>query len=141
MSSIQPYLMFPGNCEEAIKFYCDVFGGEIKSSIKYKDGPMDVPEIWKEKIMHATFIIRGDQLMASDSFPGNEPVKGNNINLSVGFDTKSRPDEAFNKLAKGGRIMMPLENTFWGARYGQLVDHYGVSWMFTQELEKPKKSH
>jgi PhnB protein len=141
MSSIQPYLIFPGNCEEAMKFYCEVFGGEIQLSTKYKDGPMDVPENWKEKIMHANFIIRGDQLMASDSFPGNEPVKGNNIILSVGFDKTSPPDEAFNKLAIGGKIMMPLELTFWGARFGQLVDRYGVSWMFTQEIEQPKKSH
>ncbi|MBC7537362.1 MAG: VOC family protein [Bacteriovorax sp.] len=141
MSSIQPYLMFSGNCEEAIKFYCDVFGGDVQYSTKYKDGPMDVPENWKEKIMHTTFIIRGDQLMASDSFPGNDPVKGNNINLFVSFDKNSSPDEIFSKLAVGGKITLALENTFWGARFGQLVDRYGVSWMFNQELEQPKKSH
>lgn len=141
MSSIQPYLMFSGNCEEAINFYCGVFGGEMQNTMKYKDGPMDVPENWKEKIMHANFIIRGDQLMAADSFPGNDPVKGNNINLSVSFDKNSPPDETFKKLSEGGKITMPLENTFWGARFGQLVDRYGVSWMFNQELEQAKKSH
>jgi PhnB protein len=141
MASIQPFLMFPGNCEEATKFYCDVFGGETQTTMKYKDGPVDIPENWKEKIMHSTFIIRGDQLMAADSFPGNEPVKGNNINLIVGFDKNSPPDEAFTKLAQGGKVTMALENTFWGARFGQLVDRYGVSWMFNQTLEEPKKSH
>lgn len=136
MANVQPYLIFNGNCEEAVKFYCDVFGGESQFSHKYKESPVDVTADWKEKIMHTNFSISGDQLMASDCFPGQEPVKGNNIHLSVNFDKKADMTIPFNKLATGGKITMPIQKTFWGANFGQLVDRYGNSWMFNQELEK-----
>jgi PhnB protein len=140
MAQVQPYLMFSGNCEEAVKFYCEVFQGEIQFTQRYKDSPSkdQTPTHWQEKIMHMNFKIRGDQLMASDCFPGREPVKGNNIALSVSFAKNEVMDGAFNKLAQGGQVTMALQEAFWGARFGQLVDRYGISWMFNQELEKTK---
>lgn len=142
MANIQPYLIFNGNCEEAVKFYCSVFGGEIQFSTRYKDMPkdsgMDLPANWSEKILHLNFLIRGEQLMASDSHPGSEMKSGNNIQLCVNYDKKTSMDDAFNKLAQGGKITMPLSNTFWGARFGMMVDRYGNSWMFNQQLEDMK---
>lgn len=140
MTNVQPYLLFAGNCEEAIKFYCDVFGGEIQYAMKYKDAPksqgMDIPANMSDKIMHLNFIICGEQLMASDSGMGPAPVIGNNIHLSVNFDKKTKIDDFFNKLAQGGKVNMPLQNTFWGARFGMLSDRFGVNWMFNQNLEE-----
>ncbi|WP_408095728.1 VOC family protein [Peredibacter sp. HCB2-198] len=138
MLGVQSYLIFNGNCEEAMKHYCDVFGGEVQFVMRYKDAPkntgMDTPATWGEKIMHANFIIRGVQLMASDSHPGSEVKVGNNIQLSANFPKTDKMDDAFNKLSQGGKVTMPLQNTFWGARFGMLVDRFGNSWMFNQDL-------
>lgn len=135
MTSVQTYLIFSGNCEEAVKHYCDVFGGKIQLTQRYKDGPTDVSSDWRDKILHLNFIIRGEQLMASDGFPGNMPSIGNNVQISVNFKKDEVIDEMFSKLSHGGRITMPLQNTFWKARFGQLVDRFGVSWMFNQPIE------
>lgn len=140
MLGVQSYLIFNGSCEEAMKLYCDVFGGDIQYVMRYKDAPqnpaMDTPLNWKEKVMHANFIIRGVQLMASDSHPGSEIKVGNNIHLCVNYQKDEKMDDSFNKLSQGGKVMMPLQNTFWGARFGMIVDRFGNSWMFSQELEK-----
>lgn len=138
MVNVQPYLIFNGNCEEALNFYCDVFGGEIQLVTRFKETPVTAPADWDNKIMHAAFTIFGDQLLASDCFPGNEARHGNNINLSVSFDHSNIMDATFKKLSAGGKITMPLQDTYWGARYGQLVDRYGINWMFNQELENKK---
>ena len=143
MANIQPYLIFNGNCEEAVKFYCSVFGGETQHTTRYKEMPQEaspqgMPENWGDKILHMNFMIRGEQLMASDSHPGADSNVGNNIQLCVNYDKKTPMDDAFNKLGQGGKITMPLQNTFWGARFGMLVDRYGNSWMFNQMLEDMK---
>lgn len=138
MASIQPYLIFGGNCEEAVKFYCDVFGGETQFMSRYKDTPTDVPAHWKEKIIHMNFIIRGDQLMASDAHSGQMPQVGNNVHLSVNFKKDEKIDDMFKKLATGGKIIMPLAKTFWGANFGMIEDRFGISWMFNQQIEEMK---
>lgn len=131
---IQSYLIFPGNCEEAINHYMKVFDGQMQYSMRYKDSPVECPENWKDKIIHANFMIHGQQIMASDGFPGHMPVTGNNVQLCVNFDKSAKIDDMFKKLADGGKITMPLANTFWGSYFGQCVDKFGVSWMFAQDL-------
>jgi PhnB protein len=142
MANVQPYLIFNGNCEEAVKFYCSVFDGEMQFSTRYKDMPkdaaMDLPPNWGEKILHLNFLIRGEQLMASDSHPGADSKVGNNIQLCVNYDKTTPMDDSFKKLGDGGKVTMPLQNTFWGARFGMLIDRYGNSWMFSQQLEDKK---
>jgi PhnB protein len=138
MPAVQSYLIFSGNCEEAVQFYCDIFKGDIKFLQKYKEAPVDTPQSWDNKIMHASFVIKDTLLMASDSGPDIPVIIGNNIHLSVSYDKDNNPDEHFNKLAIGGKITKPIEKTFWGARFGQLVDRYGVHWMFNQHFENEK---
>jgi PhnB protein len=140
MSSIQPYLSFDGNCEEALNFYVKVFSGEKQNQMTWEESPMknDVPDNWKKKIMHSNFKIRGDQLMASDTFPGKPVTKGDNVTLSVNFNKDEKIDNLFNELAAGGKIGMPLQKTFWGAYFGLLTDKFGINWMFNQHLEEQK---
>lgn len=135
MAGVQPYLTFPGNCEEAVKFYTETLGGEMLFSSTYKDAPMEVAEEWKNKILHCSFKVKGQELLASDAFPNEKPIVGNNVQLCLNFDKTEKIDDTFKKLATGGKITMGLEKTFWGAYFGMMVDRYGVTWMFNQQLE------
>ena len=136
MAGLQAYLLFNGNCEEAVKFYCDTFNGEVLFTSRYSDAPVDVATEYKNKIIHTVFKIRGTEVMASDSHSGNDVHFGNNIQLSVAFDKNTDPTEAFNKLAQGGKVTMPLQQTFWAVKFGMLTDKFGINWMFNQAAEK-----
>lgn len=139
MAGVQTYLIFPGTCEEAVKFYTNIFDGEMLYTMRYKDAPMECPDHWKEKIIHTTFRMRGQEIMASDSGADHNVKMGDNVQLCVNFDKNAKIDDMFNKLAVGGKITMPLANTFWGAYFGMLVDKFGICWMFSQHFEDKKK--
>lgn len=136
MASIQTYLIFDGSCEEAVKFYCDIFNGKVSSTSRYGEVPGDIPNNWKEKIIHTTFTLRDAELMASDTHPNQPVIIGNNNHISVNFKMDEKIDEMFNKLAAGGKITMPLQKTFWNAYFGMLTDCYGINWMFNQNLNE-----
>lgn len=139
MAGVQPYLIFPGTCEEAVKFYTSIFDGECLYTMRYKEAPMECPDNWKEKIIHTTFRMRGQEIMASDSFAGHEITKGDNVQLCVNFDKNANIDDMFNKLAEGGKVTQALNHTFWGAYFGMCVDKFGIHWMFSQHFEDKKK--
>jgi PhnB protein len=130
---IEPYLTFDGNCEEALEFYSKCLGGKLTIMMRYAGSPMDTPELpaqWKNKVMHATLEADGKHLMASDNMPGR-PFKGySGITVSVNIPKDAaRGKQVFDALAQGGRIEMPFQKTFWGARFGMLTDRFGVPWM------------
>lgn len=136
---LNPYLFFNGNCEEALNFYKECLGGEFESINRFKDGPdemggMKVPENYKEKVMHRTWRFDGNVVMASDGF--EEISDGGNVTLSISMDNVDGMDTVFNKLSEGGKVTMPLQDTFWGARFGMFTDRYGIKWMFNCELKK-----
>ena len=135
METTNTYLNFNGNCEEAFNFYKSVFGGEFSYFSRFDEMPESeeykVPEADKNKIMHVGLPIGTSNLMGSDvgcewasSF-----VQGNNFSISITADSKVEANNLFKNLAKGGKITMPLENTFWGDYFGMLTDKYGVNWM------------
>lgn len=132
LSSIQPYLFFNGRCEEAIDYYRAVLGAEVEMMMRFKECPDPPPEGmlppgYEEKIMHASFRIRGSVVMASDGC-GEETAFGG-FALSLSLPDEASCDEVFDQLAKGGTIDMPLDKTFWSPRFGMLTDRFGVSWM------------
>ena len=134
MAAINSYLTFPGNTEEAFNFYKSVFGGEFVMIMRYKDAPDagHVAEADKEKVMHISLPIgKGNILMATDSVESMGPpfMAGNNFSLSIGADTKEEATTLFNALSAGGKITMPLADTFWGAYFGMFVDKFGIQWM------------
>ena len=125
------YLSFDGNCEEAMTFYQDVFDGEFRVMMRYKDGPPEYvtsPEI-ENKIMHTTMTFgNGCELKASDSF--HQPLnKGNNFHVSVLADDDEQGQAIFNGLSKDGTVIMPYNEVFWGGKFGSLVDKYEIHWM------------
>jgi PhnB protein len=134
MAKVNPYLTFNGNCEEAMNFYRSVFKTEFVTMVRFKDFPKEsneMPENTLNQIMHAALPIgKETMLMACDSPRAFPPVAfGQHLSLSVSADSKEEADQLFNGLAQGGRIAMPMDNTFWGAYFGMLVDKFGVIWM------------
>lgn len=142
MVTINPYLNFPGNTEDAFKFYKSVFGGEFVGLTRFKDtqeaSRLNADE--KEKIMHISLPIgKGNILMATDALEsmGHKLTAGNNFSLSVEAENKEEANKIFNGLSKGGKVTMPQADTFWGAYFGMVNDKYGVQWMVSFT---PKKS-
>ena len=128
--SVNPYILFNGNCEEAFKFYARITGGKIDMMMPHSGTPAEghVPDEWKNKIMHARMTIGRTLLMASDAPPGhyNKP-QGFSVSLQV--KTVAEGESIFNALADGGKVNMPFQKTFWSQGFGMLVDRYDIPWM------------
>ncbi|MCP3931031.1 MAG: VOC family protein [Bacteroidetes bacterium] len=148
MTTVNIYLTYDGNCEQAFDFYQSVFGGEFTSKNLFKDMPPQegmppMSEEMKNKIMHISLPISKETiLMASDAGGGWSPPlqMGNNFSISVNTDNAEEAVRIFNGLAEGGEIKMPLEKSFWGAYFGMLTDKYGINWMVNCELASHTKS-
>lgn len=134
MKTLVPYIFFQGNCEEAMNFYKDCLGGEITAIQRFGDTEMPVEEDHKNKIMHGELKTENIHIMFSDGAPHKEISVGDNVQLSISLHSTEEQDRIFEALADGGEITMPLENTFWGARYGMLVDKFGIRWMLNCDL-------
>jgi len=124
------YLSFQGQCEEAIECYRDTLGARIGQLFRYGGTPMasHVAADWQDKIMHGSLTIGNQELMVADVTPEQyETPKG--ISLSLQMSDIAQAEQVFDVLAKGGRVVMPLQKTFWAARFGMLVDRFGIPWL------------
>ena len=137
LKTVTPYLNFNGNAAEAIDLYVRALGASVEFQQRFKDIPGgEFSGADGERIMHATLRLGAGQLMLSDTMPGQVVSPGTNTNVTVQYADTSIVDAQFAALAEGGRVTMPLENTFWNARFGTLVDRFGISWMFNAELAR-----
>ena len=137
MEPITPYLNFNGNAAEALAFYGKAFGGEVIFQQTYGDSPMGGDESWKDKIMHASFQAGSLTFMVSDIIHSDEKVtSGSNTQLSLNFKHEEDIDRVFAAMSEGAKITMPLQDTFWGAKFGMLVDQFEIHWMFN--FDRPK---
>ena len=131
---LHPYLLFNGRCEEAFRFYAECLSGRIEAMIPHAGSPAEqhVPPEWRSKILHARLSVGEQVLMASDAPPGRfEKPQGFSVSINV-----TDPAEAgriFRALAENGTITMPMEQTFWAARFGMCVDRFGTPWMVNCE--------
>ena len=131
---LHPYLLFNGRCEEAFRFYAECLSGRIEAMIPHAGSPAEqhVPPEWRSKILHARLSVGEQVLMASDAPPGRfEKPQGFSVSINV-----TDPAEAgriFRALAENGTITMPMEQTFWAARFGMCVDRFGIPWMVNCE--------
>lgn len=132
MKDITPYLTFNGNCRQAMTFYKDILGGDLEL-MDFASSPMEVPDEAKNNIMHAILTSNGVTLMASDTMPNQAVTNGNSVSLSINCQSVDEINHLFNSLSDGGEITMPLEDTFWGARFGMLTDKFGTCWMFNYD--------
>ena len=137
MANINPYLNFSGNCEEAFNFYKSIFGGEFLDFQRFNEVPSDaqLPVIESDMIMHVSLPIgNGTLLMGSDRPASMGPVTiGNNVHVSIQTSSDEETDRLFNDLSAGGQVSMHLQETFWGARFGMLIDKFGIQWMVNQD--------
>jgi PhnB protein len=133
---VAPYIMFNGNCEEALNFYARVFDGRIEGLQYFEGAPMEYSPEDAKKVMHATFHAGEIFLMASDG-QQNEGV-GGMVTLSINCASEEEINRVFEAMSEGARVTMPLNDTFWGARFGMLTDQFGVNWMFNFDRE-PKQ--
>ena len=135
--SVEPYIFFPGKCEEAIEFYRKAVGAEVVMLMRYKDAPpcdpppgsapMQMPPNWSEKVMHARIKIGGSLILLSDACSEQQASEGFSLSLTV--PNAPEAEKVFGALAKGGKIEMPLGKTFFSPAFGMLKDQFGVSWM------------
>jgi len=133
---LTPYINFGGNAREALEFYKNALNGEILYIGTYGGSPLPHDEDYKDKVMHATLAFGNNQIMISDVFKGMQVSTGGNIQLSIGMDDAEKLTETFNKMADGGKVTMPLQETFWSPKFGMLNDKFGVTWMFSCEAKQ-----
>ena len=130
---VQAYLFFNGNCEEAVNFYRDALGAQVRMTMRYNQSPDApppgaVPPNWGDKIMHTSFQVGDTVVMASDGC-GDGETSHSGFSLSLAVDTVAEAERYFNALARGGQVRMPLTKTFWSPGFGMLADRFGVAWM------------
>ena len=142
MANMNPYLNFNGNTEEAFNFYKSVFGGEFAAIMRFKEMPgcdspdSKISEADGDKIMHVALPIgNGGVLMATDALEsmGQKLTFGNNSYIYIGTDSKDEADKLFNGLSVGGKVEMPIADTFWGDYFGSFTDKFGVQWMVSYD--------
>jgi PhnB protein len=144
MATVNPYLIFNGNCEEAFLFYQSVFGGEFPYMGRFKDMPADEncpppSEEEANRVMHVSLPIGKDTIMmGSDSTSqSGDVIIGSNVSLSINTESQAEADQLFNGLSAGGTIIMAMNKTFWGAYFGMFVDKFGIHWMVNyDEVQK-----
>jgi PhnB protein len=133
MATINPYINFNGNAEEAFNFYKSVFGGDFATIVRFKDlasADFPVPEAEAEKIMRIVLPIGGNTLIANDVPAAMGPVSENEnrSKISVSADSREEADRIFTGLAEGASVEMPMSDSPWGTYFGMLRDKYGIEW-------------
>ncbi len=132
MKGLHTYLTFDGNCRQAMEFYAQCLGAELQM-MRFSEAPMDAPPGAEDRIMHAR-LVKGDVvLMASDSMPGMPLQQGNNFSLAFTCEAVAEAENLFGALGQKGKVLMPLQETFWAQRFGMVTDQFGVQWMFNVE--------
>jgi PhnB protein len=132
--NVNAYLNFDGRCREAFEFYERCLGARLVAAMSYADMPAEAeaPPEWRDRILHARLLVGDGVLMGSDVPPGRyERPQGLFVTLQV--DEPGEAERVFAALAEGGEVRMPLQATFWAARFGMLVDRFGTPWMVNCE--------
>lgn len=143
MATLNPYLNFNGNTEEAFNFYRSVFGGEFSNFLRFKDMPPSgdsgqrIPKEYENYILHVSLPIGDSVLMGSDCIEefGQKAIFGNSNYVSVTPESEEETRRFFHELSAGGEVEMPLENMFWGDLFASFTDKFGIKWMLSFPLE------
>jgi PhnB protein len=131
---MNPYLSFKGECEAAFTFYADVLGGQVGAIFRYAGTPLaeGVPAGWSEKVMHGSVML-GDQVLMGGDVARDHYEAPKGFSLSLQIKDTAEAERVFQALVKDGKVLVPLEKTFWAARFGMLVDRFGIPWMINCE--------
>lgn len=130
-TQLSPYLNFNGDCEQAMKFYQSVLGGELEINrfADFASPDIALAESQKDKIMHASLINGALTFMASDGAPNREVNFGNSVSISIAGQDEAELTNFLSGLSQGGTVTMPLAKQIWGDSFGMLTDKFGIHWM------------
>lgn len=136
-TTVNPYLNFNGQASEALAFYQELLNGEVEGLMRWSDMPgQEVPPELANNVMHSCLKVGEGKIMLSDMPPHMSATRGSNNHVMLNLDAPAEVDRIFAGLAEGGEVKMAVDNTFWGARFGEVVDRFGVSWMLHADLPK-----
>jgi PhnB protein len=133
------YVNFAGKCAEAFRFYEQHLGGKISSMMTHGQMPdqTKVNPAWKDMVLHARMALGSTELMGAD-IPTAEPMRSAYLSLLV--DSDAEAERIFAALSGGGQVLMPMENTFFATRFGQVRDRFGINWMILHERPMPSRA-
>ena len=131
---LNTYVNFAGRCAEAFRFYEQHLGGKVGMLMTHGEAPDQsrVNAQMKDKVLHARITIGGTELMGAD-IPNAQPMRSAYLSLGTGSDAEA--ERVFAALADGGEVFMPLQETFFASRFGQLRDRFGINWMILHERQ------
>ena len=130
MRTLTPYISFYGRCREALDFYAAAFNGKVVLAQTFGEANMNTDEKTKDLIMHSVFEAEGIQIMATDgSSPDEIHTAGGAVSLALGLTDTSEQDKIFTALAVDGKVLLSLQDMFWGDRFGMVQDKFGINWM------------
>lgn len=135
---LNTYVNFAGTCKEAFRYYEKHLGGKIGMMMTHEQAPnqnRDNPE-WKDAVLHARIFVGGTELMAAD-IPSAQPMRSAYLTLNV--DSDAEAERIFSALSDGGQVLMPMEETFFAFRFGQVRDRFGINWMIVHERPMPPR--
>jgi PhnB protein len=129
-----PYLSFKGECEAAFTFYEKCFGGRRGEMFRYAGSPIadQVPANWADKIMHGSVTV-GDKLLMGADVASERYEEPKGFSLALHLKSTAETERIFHELARNGKVVMPLEKTFWAERFGMLIDRFGIPWAINCE--------
>src|SRR3982751_1482308 len=136
MRELTTYLNFDGNCREAMTFYAKCLGAALVL-MPFSEANCDAPAEAKNRLAHARLTKEMPILMASDTLSGMPLQVGNNFSVNINCESLAEIERLFSLLAANGQVRMPLQDMFWGARFGMITDQFGINWMFN--FEHPKQ--
>ena len=130
------YVNFSGSCAEAFRYYEKHLGAKVGAMMTHGQSPDQsrVKPEWKDAVLHARISIGDIELWAAD-IPNAEPMRS--AYLTLRMDSNIEAERVFAALSDGGRVLMPLEETFFAFRFGQLQDQFGINWMILHERPLP----
>ena len=129
------YVNYPGNCQQAFRFYEQHLGGKITMLMTHQQQPdaANVSEDWKNAILHARMEIGNTILMGAD-IPQAEPMRS--AYLTLRLNTPEEAEKVYAILSEDGQIFMKMEKTFFASRFAMLRDKFGTSWMLLCETQE-----
>ncbi|MBE5319058.1 VOC family protein [Pedobacter sp. MR2016-19] len=137
MASINSYLTFNGNCREAMTFYQDCLGGElIFETIGESAFAEKMPNIIRRSVMHAVLVKDDMVIMGTDMVEERGLVKGNSVAMMLNCNSEKEAKAFYHKLSVGGRASHPLQESFWGALFGDLTDRFGNNWLINYDKNR-----
>ncbi|WP_133271517.1 VOC family protein [Hymenobacter radiodurans] len=132
-SQLNPYLSFDGNCREAMTFYQQCLGGELMiQDVAGTPAAEHMPANAQNGVLHAS-LTNGNMILFGSDAGGQKITRGNTVSLSLNCSSEEEITTWFRKLSDGGKVTMPLDDTFWGAKFGMLTDRFGIDWLLNHD--------